>query len=45
MVPMYQPAQFTSTDREVAAQLMREHPFASLISTDDEGLPFARTKC
>lgn len=40
IVPMYQPAQFTSTDREMAAQLMREHPFASLISTDDEGLPF-----
>ena len=37
---MYQPAQFKSTDRAVAARLMREHPFASLISNDDAGLPF-----
>lgn len=37
---MYQPPHFRSTDRDVAAQLMREHAFASLISTDDGGLPF-----
>jgi len=37
---MYLPAQFNSNDRTIAAQLMREHPFASLISTDDAGLPF-----
>jgi transcriptional regulator len=37
---MYQPAQFRSTDTAVAARLMREHPFASLISIDDAGLPF-----
>ena len=37
---MYQPPQFRSTDRALAARLMREHPFASLISNDDEGLPF-----
>lgn len=37
---MYQPPQFRSTDRTVAARLMREHPFASLISTDGDGLPF-----
>jgi transcriptional regulator len=37
---MYQPPQFNSKDREHAAQLMREHPFASLISNDDDGLPF-----
>jgi transcriptional regulator len=37
---MYQPPQFKSTDRGVAARLMREHPFASLISNDDDGLPF-----
>jgi transcriptional regulator len=37
---MYQPAQFKSTDRAIAARLMREHPFASLISNDDDGLPF-----
>lgn len=37
---MYQPPHFRSTDRAVAARLMREHPFASLISTDADGLPF-----
>ena len=37
---MYLPPQFNSTDRALAVALMREHPFASLISTDDSGLPF-----
>ncbi|MBX3587555.1 MAG: FMN-binding negative transcriptional regulator [Ramlibacter sp.] len=37
---MYQPPQFKSSDAAQAARLMREHPFASLISNDDEGLPF-----
>lgn len=37
---MYQPPHFKSTDRAQAAQLMREHPFASLISTDEAGVPF-----
>jgi transcriptional regulator len=37
---MYQPPQFRSADRALAARLMREHPFASLISNDDSGLPF-----
>lgn len=37
---MYLPPHFRSDDPAVAARLMREHPFASLISTDDEGLPF-----
>lgn len=37
---MYQPPQFKSQDRTHAARLMRDHPFASLISTDDTGLPF-----
>lgn len=37
---MYLPPQFESRDPAVAARLMRENPFASLISTDDEGLPF-----
>src|SRR6185369_11049731 len=37
---MYQPPHFKSTDRAVAARLMRDHPFASLISIDDAGLPF-----
>ena len=37
---MYQPPQFTSTDRATAARLMREHPFASLISNNDAGVPF-----
>lgn len=37
---MYQPPQFVSRDPRIAARLMREHPFASLISTDDDGFPF-----
>ena len=40
MAPMYQPPQFKSTDRATAARLMREYPFASLISVDDAGLPY-----
>lgn len=37
---MYQPAQFRSQDPEIAADLIRANPLASLISTDDDGLPF-----
>ena len=37
---MYLPPQFKAKDQAHAAQLMREHPFATLISTDDAGLPF-----
>ncbi|QCB45534.1 FMN-binding negative transcriptional regulator [Hydrogenophaga sp. PAMC20947] len=37
---MYLPPQFTAKDRQTACDVMRTHPFASLISTDDEGLPF-----
>lgn len=37
---MYQPPQFKSNDIEVAARVMRTHPFASLVSVDDAGLPF-----
>jgi transcriptional regulator len=37
---MYLPPQFEATDRTLATELMRAHPFASLISNDDEGLPF-----
>jgi len=37
---MYMPPQFAAKDQAFAAELMREHPFASLISTDDAGLPF-----
>ena len=37
---MYQPPQFRSEDPALAAELMRRHPFASLISTDDSGFPF-----
>ena len=36
---MYLPPQFNSRDRAIAIELMRAYPFASLISTDDEGLP------
>jgi transcriptional regulator len=37
---MYLPPQFNAKDRAHAEQLVREHPFASLISNDDSGLPF-----
>ena len=37
---MYLPPQFKAKDDALACALMREHPFASLISTDDEGLPY-----
>jgi transcriptional regulator len=37
---MYQPPQFRSEDPALAADLMRAHPFASLVSTDDSGFPF-----
>lgn len=37
---MYLPPHFASKDRAHALALMREHPFASLISNDDEGFPF-----
>jgi len=37
---MYLPPQFESDDPLIAAELMREHPLASLVSTDADGLPF-----
>jgi len=37
---MYLPPQFVAKDSQLARELIRSHPFASLISTDDEGLPF-----
>ena len=37
---MYQPPHFKSTDRAIAADLIRANAFASLISNDDDGLPF-----
>jgi len=37
---MYLPPQFKSEDRDHALALMRAHPFASLISPDDAGLPY-----
>ena len=37
---MYQPPQFRSNDATLAAELMRRHPFATLVSTDDQGFPF-----
>jgi transcriptional regulator len=37
---MYTPPQFNEKNREVAIELMRAHSFASLITTDDAGLPF-----
>jgi transcriptional regulator len=39
---MYLPPQFNkSQDRQLAARIVREHPFASLISNDDSGFPYA----
>lgn len=37
---LYLPPAFAATDPAHARTLMREHPFASLISTDDSGFPF-----
>jgi transcriptional regulator len=37
---MYLPPQFKAKDPAHALRIMREHPFASLISCDEEGLPF-----
>lgn len=37
---MYLPRQFNDNDGVHALDLIRTHPFASLISTDDAGLPF-----
>ena len=37
---MYLPPQFNSKNHLDAAELMRAHPFASLISVDEGGLPF-----
>lgn len=37
---MYLPPQFAAKDAGIALELMRAHPFAHLISTDNEGLPF-----
>ena len=37
---MYLPAQFKPKDPALAARVMREHPFASLIGNDDDGFPF-----
>ncbi len=37
---MYQPPQFKSDDPAIAAELMRRHAFATLVSNDDAGFPF-----
>ena len=37
---MYLPVHFKSTDTRQAEAIVRGHPFASLISNDDEGLPY-----
>jgi len=37
---MYLPPQFAPQNPAVAHQVMRQHPFASLVSVDDDGLPF-----
>lgn len=37
---MYLPPQFNTQDRVLAARVVRENPLASLISVNEEGLPF-----
>jgi transcriptional regulator len=37
---MYLPSQFDPKNPLVAIEVIQSHPFASLISVDDEGLPF-----
>ncbi|MDQ0080586.1 transcriptional regulator [Variovorax boronicumulans] len=37
---MYMPPQFNAKDPAIALELMRSHPFASLISNDDDGLSY-----
>lgn len=37
---MYLPKQFQVDDHALALDIMRQNPFASLISTDEAGLPF-----
>lgn len=37
---MYQPPQFVAKDKSYALDLMRDYPFASLISNDNEGFPY-----
>ncbi|MCR6476069.1 FMN-binding negative transcriptional regulator [Variovorax sp. ZS18.2.2] len=37
---MYMPPQFNAKDPAIALELMRSRPFASLISNDNDGLPF-----
>ncbi|GAC1541448.1 MAG: FMN-binding negative transcriptional regulator [Ramlibacter sp.] len=37
---MYLPPHFAAKDPDIALELMRAHPFASLVSCDDDGLPF-----
>ncbi|SFO56912.1 negative transcriptional regulator, PaiB family [Variovorax sp. OK605] len=37
---MYMPPQFNAKDPAIALELMRSHPFASLVSNDDDGLPY-----
>lgn len=37
---MYLPPQFQAKDPAIARALMRAHPFAQLVSTDDSGFPF-----
>ena len=37
---MYLPAQFKAKDEAHTLELLRAYPFASLISVDDDGLPF-----
>lgn len=37
---MYMPPHFASKDAAIARDVIRSHPFANLISVDDDGFPF-----
>jgi transcriptional regulator len=37
---MYMPPQFDAKNAATAAELIRDYPFATLVSTDDDGFPF-----
>ncbi|HEY8049941.1 MAG TPA: FMN-binding negative transcriptional regulator [Ramlibacter sp.] len=37
---MYMPPQFDSKNADIAAELMRDYAFASLVSNDDDGFPY-----
>lgn len=41
MSSMYMPPQFLAKDQAIGRELVRNYPLATLVSCDDDGLPFA----